>query len=318
MLSLRILGLAVLAAIVAAPLAFAQQPPNPQLCNAAINAVVFDKTGTLTTPALAAGDYSEADLAIAAGMATGSHHPLARALVAACPAALPVAGLREVKGAGLEADGIKLGSRAFCGVSLDGPADQAELILARSDRAPVRFAFTEELRPGAAALVAALRRRSIALHIASGDRPAPVARIAAALGIPDHRAELRPADKLAWIEQLRAEGQNLLMIGDGLNDGPCLAAANVSASPAHAADISQTLADVVFQGESLAPVEQFLAVARQSQSLMRQNLALALGYNLLFVPIAMMGLVTPWLAAVAMSSSSLLVIANSFRVKKWS
>ncbi len=285
---------------------------------AVIDAVMFDKTGTLTEPALESGDYTAEDLQFAASMASGSNHPLARALAAACPQVPPLTDLREIKGAGLEARRARLGSRAFCGVTLPIPATRAELILSRSDHPPVRFEFTETLRPGANAMIAALRARKMRLYIASGDQSGPAAKIAAELGITEYRACQRPADKLAWIEQLRAAGRTILMVGDGLNDGPCLAAANVSASPVHAADISQTLADLVFQGESLAPVAQFLFVARLSRSVMRQNLALALCYNLFFVPIAVMGLITPWLAAIAMSSSSLLVIANSFRVQKWS
>ena len=106
------------------------------------------------------------------------------------------------------------------------------------------------------------------------------------------------------------------MVGDGLNDGPCLAAAHVSVSPSTAADISQTVADVVFQGAKLAPVATVLRVARRARAVMRQNLALSFGYNAVTLPVAMAGMVTPWLAAIAMSSSSLLVMANSFRVRR--
>jgi Cu2+-exporting ATPase len=289
---------------------------------ATITGVMFDKTGTLTEPALAAGDYDEEDLRLAASMALGSNHPLARVLAAACPQARPVVGLREIKGAGLVAGEARLGSRAFCGVELGAPAEQAELILTRPGFAPVRFGFAESLRPGAMELMRWLRAKGLRIFLASGDQALAVARVAGELGIGEFRADLRPADKLAWIEALRADGARILMVGDGLNDGPCLAAADISASPAHAADISQTLADLVYRDESLAAVAQFIAVARRARSVMRQNLMLALGYNLLFVPVAAMGMLTPWVAAIAMSCSSLTVIANSFRVsggiRQWS
>jgi Cu2+-exporting ATPase len=117
------------------------------------------------------------------------------------------------------------------------------------------------------------------------------------------------------VEALVASGRKVLMIGDGLNDSPSLAAATVSASPATAADISQTVADVVFQGDKLVPVAIIIETARRARNAMRQNIALSIGYNFLMVPLAVSGFVTPWLAAVAMSSSSLLVMANSFRLR---
>jgi Cu2+-exporting ATPase len=152
------------------------------------------------------------------------------------------------------------------------------------------------------------------IHLLSGDRTAAVARIAADLGITDWRADCSPVQKVAAIEALTAAGRKVLMVGDGLNDSPSLAAASVSASPASAADISQTVADVVFQGSKLGPVANMIQTARRARSVMQQNLVLSIGYNMLMVPLAVAGFVTPWLAAAAMSSSSLLVMANSFRL----
>ena len=170
------------------------------------------------------------------------------------------------------------------------------------------------MREDAAATMSRLRERGMEIHLLSGDRAASVARVAAALSIDNWRADCSPVQKVTMIEALVSAGRKVLMVGDGLNDSPSLAAATVSASPATAADISQTVADVVFQGSRLGPVATVLATARRARTVMRQNLALSIGYNVLMVPLAVAGFVTPWLAAAAMSSSSLLVMANSFRL----
>jgi len=190
-----------------------------------------------------------------------------------------------------------------------------ELWLTRPGQPPVRFAFDEILRIDAAPTVARLRALGLDIHLLSGDRAASVARVAATIGITNWQAERTPVQKVAAIEALRAAGRNVLVVGDGLNDSPSLAAASVSAAPASAADISQTVADVVFQGKHLAPVALLVTTARRAQAVMRGNLALSIGYNALMVPLAVAGYVTPWLAAAAMSSSSLLVMANSFRLR---
>jgi len=288
---------------------------------AGIDTVVFDKTGTLTEPVAAVvGTPQPAALAVAASLAAASRHPLARSLVAAAGSVPAAEGVVEHPGRGLalgtpEGE-IRLGSRAFAGDPVAPAAAGPELWLARPGHAPLRFAFAERLRPDAVATVRRLRAMGVSIHLASGDRTPAVAGIAAALGITDWHAERQPADKVALVERLRAEGRHVLMVGDGLNDGPCLAAADVSVSPSTAADISQTVADVIFQGIKLAPVAIVLLVARRARAVMRQNLALSLGYNAVTLPLAAAGLVTPWLAAAAMSSSSLLVMANSFRVRR--
>jgi Cu2+-exporting ATPase len=147
-----------------------------------------------------------------------------------------------------------------------------------------------------------------------GDRAAAVGEVAQALGIADWQAACSPADKVAELERLRAEGWAVLMVGDGLNDAPALAAASVSLSPASAADITQTSADAVFQGDRLAPVLEVLAVARSAQRLVKQNFGLSFAYNVLTVPLAVLGLVTPLIAALSMSASSLVVIGNALRL----
>jgi P-type Cu2+ transporter len=209
---------------------------------------------------------------------------------------------------------VRLGSARFCGIAPRAD-DGAELWLARPGRAPVRFGFAEHVRDDAAATIARLRRMGLGIRLLSGDRASSVARIAAELGIADWQSGLTPAGKVAAVAAWQRDGARVLMVGDGLNDGPALSAASVSASPSTAADLSQTVADLVFQGRKLAPVAGTIAVGRRARRVMRQNLALALFYNAVMIPVAMAGLVTPWLAAAAMSLSSLLVMANSARVR---
>jgi Cu2+-exporting ATPase len=143
-----------------------------------------------------------------------------------------------------------------------------------------------------------------------------VAAVAAEIGIESWHAACTPVDKIARLEALAAAGRRVLMVGDGLNDAPALAAAHVSASPSTAIDLSQTAADAVFQGERLRPVLELLDVARRADRLIRQNLGLALGYNLVTVPLAVLGLVTPLVAALCMSGSSLAVVANALRLRR--
>jgi len=281
-----------------------------------VDTVVFDKTGTLTEPTLAlvADDIPPGALAAAASLACSSRHPLARALLAAAGPVAATEGVVEHPGQGLSAGDIRLGSAGFCGID-DAGRTGPVLWLVRPGESAVCFTFDEALRPDAAATVGRLKRRGLAVKLISGDQPAAVARIAAAVGIDDVAAGQTPVQKVAAVEALAAAGHRVLMVGDGLNDSPSLAAAHVSASPASAADVSQTLADVVFQGAALTPVAEVLDTAHRARRVMRENLWLAIGYNVLMVPLAVAGYVTPWLAAAAMSSSSVLVIANSFRAR---
>jgi Cu2+-exporting ATPase len=283
-----------------------------------VDTVVFDKTGTLTEPLQALiGDPDPADLREAATLAVSSRHPLARSIVSAAGAVVPAENVREHPGQGLSlatAPGeVRLGSRSFCGYP-DVAAAGPELWLARPCKPPVRFCFDERPRMDAKKIIGRLRAMGLTLKLVSGDGPEQVERIARALGIEDWQAGCSPVEKVSLIEGWRAEGRHVLMVGDGMNDGPALAAASVSASPATAADVSQTVADLVFQGAKLQPVVVALQTARRAKMVMQQNLALSIGYNAIMVPLAIGGWVTPWLAAAAMSSSSLLVMANSLRL----
>ncbi len=289
---------------------------------ARVDAVVFDKTGTLTEgrPELApGGDWNDEDLAVAASLAAASNHPLARAIAAAARDVRRADGVEEAPGQGLRlpvADGeFRLGKASWCGVPRedDAPAE-LELWLSRPQHAPVRFELRDRLRADAAAVIGRLRARGVDVEILSGDRASTVAAAAEAAGIDRWRAEQSPTEKIARLEELEREGKRVCMVGDGLNDAPALAAAFVSMSPASAADISQTAADLVFQGARLVPMLEALTVARRADRLVRQNFSLAFLYNAIMVPVAMAGLVTPLIAALAMSSSSLVVIVNALRL----
>jgi len=289
---------------------------------AAIDTVVFDKTGTLTlgAPRLLADGIDPAVLQQAAGLAARSRHPLCRALVAACPVAAPAEDVEEVPGAGLRrrvAGGEwRLGHARFAGVAA-GPADDcSELWFAVPGQRPLRLRFRDSLRGDAAETVARLRALGLRIMLLSGDRPAAVAAVAAALGIADWQAQVDPAGKAAAIAALKQAGCHVLMVGDGLNDAVALAAADASLSPSSGIDIAQNAADAVFQGGWLGAVAEFLIVARRSRRLVQQNLVFALAYNLFAVPLAIAGFVTPLIAAVAMSSSSLVVVLNALRLER--
>jgi Cu2+-exporting ATPase len=293
---------------------------------AEVDTVVFDKTGTLTDgeprlslmPAVTPGER-----ALAAALGSQSRHPLARALAAAAGPSGAVApaldAVVEHPGDGMEGrlgDRIvRLGRRDFVGGAEDEAAPgESEIWLRVGDAAPLRFGFQDRLRSDAAETVAALQARGLRVLLLSGDRPEAVRRAADAAGIAEWRAGCRPADKAEALAALAAEGHRVLMVGDGINDAPALAAAFVSMSPASAADISQAAADIVFTGRQLAPVTTARDVARLARRLIRQNFVLAIGYNLIAVPVAILGFATPLIAAIAMSTSSVLVTGNALKL----
>jgi Cu2+-exporting ATPase len=290
--------------------------------------VIFDKTGTLTLPELEVVNAAEipADVfALAGRLALSSHHPVAAAVAQAANANSPLMGAIEEPGQGVRAivNGveIRLGRPAFCGakalVALNAKLDPEASVVAFS-RGDETFLLSvrQGLRPDAADIVAALKRRGIAVEILSGDREAAVEAAANTLQIDEWSAGVTPADKIARIQALRARGVKVMMVGDGVNDAPALAAAHVSMSPISAAHLSQATADLVFLGRPLAPVLAAIDYARKALHLMRQNLWLAVGYNVLAVPIAISGVVTPLIAAAAMSGSSILVMLNALRARK--
>jgi P-type Cu2+ transporter len=202
-------------------------------------------------------------------------------------------------------------------ISLGRSDDDGETLacaLRIGDAAPAIIQFADPLRPDCAETVAALGNLGLPGSILSGDRPSAVDAVARSLGL-NARAGLSPQDKLAAIAALKAGGARPLMVGDGLNDGPALAAGHVAMAPASASDASQNAADAVFLGDSLAPVATAVRVARATARIVRQNFAAAIAYNVIAVPLAIAGQVTPLLAALAMSGSSIIVVANALRLR---
>jgi P-type Cu2+ transporter len=290
-----------------------------------VDAVVMDKTGTLTLGRprlLNERALPEGALAAASGLARTSRHPLSRAVVDAAGPGRPAAGVTEFPGEGLEANTvegpIRLGRRSFAAPAADAPEDPraSELWLSRPGHPPVRLLFADALRPDAAAVVQGLAARGMSVELASGDRPAAVAAAAAEAGVPRFAAAQSPQDKIARVQALRARGRKPLMLGDGLNDAAPLAAAYASASPGTAVDASQAAADLVIQGASLAPLLEAIDVARAARRRIMENFGLAVIYNMIAVPIAVLGLVTPLIAALAMAGSSLLVTLNALRLQR--
>ena len=288
---------------------------------AEVDTVIFDKTGTLTLPEPRVVNAAALDpdlLQKAARLALSSRHPLAVALSREAATRAPFDGAMEVPGQGVHAviDGVeaRLGSAEFCDV-VTANVSSASAICFRHSKSFDVIAIAQKLRSDAVEVVNSLRRCGFDLRILSGDRPEAVAPIARALGIEHWQGGLKPVEKIARIEEWKAHGRRVLMVGDGLNDAPSLAAAHVSLSPISAADVTQAQADAVFLGERLKPVLDAVVIARRARSLMTENLWLAAIYNAVAVPIAIAGAVTPLIAALAMSGSSLLVTLNALRAR---
>ncbi|HET6321884.1 MAG TPA: heavy metal translocating P-type ATPase [Hyphomicrobium sp.] len=293
-----------------------------------VDTIVFDKTGTLTRGEPSLSNASEIDdrtLAAAASLAVASRHPYSRAVVRTARErglAFAVAdGVVEEPGSGLRSETPRgerrLGSAVWVDAASAGTdgAETSSLWFREGSASPVALRFDDALRSDAKTLVSELRAAGYRVCLLSGDREAAVRSAAAEVGIEEWAAEVRPDGKIARLEELKGQGCRVLMVGDGLNDAPALAAAHASLSPSTAADVSQTASDAVFQGESLAPVGEVLKVSRAAQRMAFENFAISLGYNFLFVPLAVAGYVTPLIAALAMSLSSIAVTGNALRLR---
>ncbi len=296
---------------------------------AEIDTVFFDKTGTLTVgrPRLTNVDSVDpGHLALAAGLALHSRHPLSRALVDVASSARDFSTVSETPGEGLAAttsEGtFRLGNRRFAtGDSRAIPqgtrqALASEAVLSRDHQVLQSFPFEDMPRPGAVPAIAALARNGFRTMVLSGDRSVVVRDLAARLGIADWKAELSPRDKAEFCSAAATSGHRVLMVGDGINDAPALAAAHVSMAPATAADIGRQAADFVFLREGLQSVPLAIEISRRAGRLIRENFALAVGYNVFAVPVAIAGYATPLVAAIAMSTSSMIVVVNALRLNR--
>ena len=312
---------------------------------AACDVAVFDKTGTLTEDQLQlvrvdrldrSAEREEADLlAHAAALAGGSLHPVARAVVvaaaeaapgkvAAAPAA-PLADIHEHAGQGLEArdaDGRlwRLGRQDFalpgaCGALLPPISGVSTAWLSVDGRPLARFAFAEQLRPDARRAVAELQALGLRVALLSGDRDEAARRVGTALGITDIESGATPEDKQRWVQRMQAAGHRVVMVGDGLNDGPVAAQADVSIAIGQGAPLVHAQADFTLPGARLAEVAEARRLAGATLRVIRQNLAWAAGYNAISVPLAIVGWLPPWAAGIGMAASSLLVMMNAARLR---
>jgi P-type Cu2+ transporter len=303
---------------------------------AQVDTLVIDKTGTLTEGEarlvdldLREGWQAGAALQVAAALEAQSQHPTASAIRAAAAThaaagAVPVscADASEVAGCGIEGtiDAVRwrIGRPEWV-AALAGGADwhgNGDIALGNASGTVAFFTIADELRADARATVDALRELGLEVELASGDREAAVRGAAVQLGISQARSRLRPEDKLGIVRDLQARGRRVLMVGDGINDGPVLAAADVSAAMGRGSGIAHAASDLLLLRDSLAALPASVRLARRTLVIIGQNLRWAAAYNISAVPIAALGFMPPWLAALGMSLSSLLVVANARRLAR--
>jgi Cu2+-exporting ATPase len=295
--------------------------------------LLFDKTGTLTRGILKLsavrllGDLPEPRaLAVAAALERESEHPVARVIAAAATERLDAEDVEARPGFGIEGtvDGrrYRIGTPAYAaelaGVAPPQPPVSAATVVVLADAAGLlaQFELRDSLREDAAAAVAALQAQGLTVEVLSGDAEGPVREVGAALGITRLRWALKPDGKLAVVRELQAGGQPVAMVGDGVNDAPVLAGADVSIAMGGGAQLAHASADMVMLSERLDVLAQGVGTARRTLTIIKQNLGWAVLYNLSAVPLAAAGLVAPWMAAIGMSLSSLVVVFNALRLRR--
>ncbi|CBL44776.1 Cation transport ATPase, E1-E2 family [gamma proteobacterium HdN1] len=299
--------------------------------------VVFDKTGTLTKGQFSVaaikpleGHSKEECLALAQALESHSEHPIARAFSHLGAAIYDVQDIKIIANQGVQGSyqgqNYRIGTAQFVcngfrnahasNPPLTPPSDGHWLLLGNEQSALCWFQVADELREDAAALISDLHQRGIEVHLLSGDHSNHVQQVAQTLGIRHVHGGQSPADKLAFVQQLQTTGK-VLMVGDGLNDAPVLAAASVSVAMASGSDLAKVSADALILNQHLATLQYALQVAVFNRRIMRQNIAWAVVYNTLAVPFAALGFVPPWLAAIGMSTSSLIVVTNALRTRRY-
>ena len=309
---------------------------------AGVDTVVFDKTGTLTEARMGLrqsvtrdGLSPEAALALAVALAKDSLHPVSRALCATAQAqTVPVlsagpcvTGVSEQAGQGVSAlllapfmsacaGPIRLGSALYCGIHHAPESEQLQVFLADSAGWLASFELDEMLKPDAAQAVLQLQAAGLEVQMLSGDRSSAALRVARALGIEHVQGDCTPQSKLAWLQTLQGQGRRVLMVGDGLNDAPVLALADVSVAIGQAVPMAQAQSDFIIPGGQLSRLAHMPAQARRTLRTVRQNLLWAGAYNLLCVPLAIASYLPAWLAGLGMALSSLLVLANAARLTR--
>jgi Cu2+-exporting ATPase len=299
---------------------------------AKVTRVVFDKTGTLTDGELSvaactlAGSVSERDcLRIAAALEAASEHPIGRAFARASPQAPPARDVRISLGAGIEGtvegNRYRLGTPAFVAGALpesaqDRAGDDGAVVLVSASAVLARFTVGDLPRPECARAVRALHGQGLSTEIVSGDAQSAVQRLANHCGIKDFTARRSPQDKLERVRTLTSQGEFIAMVGDGINDAPVLGGAGVSIAMSRGSALALASADLVLVGDSLQALPGAFALARRAKRVIRQNLVWAAGYNLTAMPLAALGWVPPWLAAIGMSLSSIVVVLNSLRLMR--
>ena len=310
---------------------------------AQIDDIVFDKTGTLTKGELSVSRIiglgrlkNDEALAVAQALERQSEHPVARAILR-CPLSDGLPHIRIGQRVNRVGHGVSaqidiggktlvwaLGRAGFVAETAGAlPPDAAHIahegsmvFLGNSEGFQTAFLLEDGIKDGAAGMAAELKKRGMRLHLLSGDRTAAVAHVAAQLGLDEYCAEAAPEDKLAYVEGLQRQGRKVLMVGDGINDAPVLARADVSAAVAGGADVARDGADVVLLGDDMGVLPLMIDQAVRTRAVIRQNLSWASAYNIIAVPLAVLGYVKPWIAALGMSASSLLVLGNALRLLK--
>jgi Cu2+-exporting ATPase len=293
--------------------------------------MIFDKTGTLTRGKLQLvrvvmlGQQDEAGcLSLAAGLEVQSEHPLAKAILLQADQRVPMEDIRAFSGKGLE--GFSQGKRYWLGsydslteFAFKPPAITIEpgetaVYLVEDESLLAAFILRDEIRPEAHNTIQELRKLDLTIELLSGDRPETVAHVAERLGIDKYSGGLLPDDKLNRIKELQGQGKVVAMVGDGVNDAPVLAAAQVSVAMGGGSQLAHASADMVLLSEHLERLPEAVQTAGRTLSIIRQNLGWAVGYNLIALPLAAAGWIAPWMAAIGMSASSLIVVVNALRL----